>query len=212
MADELVADGVDFVVVDNEEDKLEQLAQLGYLHVRGDGTEEHVLEEAGLERARAVVAAVNSDADNVLITLTAKGISPTTTVIARAKADENEAKLRRAGADKVIAPTTIGGRRIAQILTRPAVAEFLEGEGQGGVDYTLEEVPIVSGGEFDGKTLAETAIRDRFGVTVLAVLRADGTLDSHPSATDVLHVGDTLVVIGSDDEVTELRNRFKGRR
>jgi voltage-gated potassium channel len=212
VAEELIRDDDPFVVVDNDEGKLERLGQLGYLHVEGDATEEHVLSEAGLERARALVAAVNSDADNVLITLTAKGISPSTIVIARAKADENEAKLRRAGADKVIAPTTIGGRRIAQILTRPAVAEFLEGEGSGGVDYTLEEVPVHAGGEFDGSTLAEAAIRDRFGVTVLAVVRADGALDSHPAATSRLHAGDTLVVIGSDDEVTHLRARFKRRR
>lgn len=211
VADQLVADDALFVVVDTDEEKLERLSQRGYLYVRGDATEEHVLEVAGLEQARAVVAAVNSDADNVLITLTAKGISPDTIVIARAKADENEAKLRRAGANKVIAPTTIGGRRIAQILTRPAVAEFLEGEGSGGVDYTLEEIPVRGAGELDGATLAEAAIRERYGVTVLAVQRADGTLDTHPSADFTLHEGDLLVVMGSDDEVGALRARYKPR-
>ena len=135
-------EGEAFVVVDNVDEKSEELEELGYLHIHGDATEENVLLEAGLERARSVVACVNSDADNVLLTLTVKGLKPDCVVIARVKADENERKLHRAGADRVISPSTIGGRRIAQVLTRPAVADFLDGVGGGAVDYTLEEVPV----------------------------------------------------------------------
>lgn len=211
LASQLERDGEPFVVIDDDEDKIEVVSELGYLYVRGDATEEQVLEDSGLYRARAVVAAVNSDADNVLITLTSKGLSPGTTVIARVKSDENEGKLRRAGADRVIAPSTIGGRRIAQILTRPAVADFLDGIGMGGVDYTLEEVPIRDGSELAGRSLKDAAIRERFGCTVLALRhRGDTRLDTHPVAESSLQVGDVIVVMGSELDVTAMRHHFTG--
>lgn len=212
LALQLAREGDPFVVVDDDDDKIEVIVELGYPYIRGDATEEHVLEEAGLYRSRAVVASVNSDADNVLVTLTAKGLSPDTVVIARAKSEENEGKLRRAGADRVIAPSTIGGRRIAQILTRPAVADFLDGIGGGGVDYTLEEVPVHEGDGLSGRSLKDAAIRERFGCSVLALRHHGETrLDTHPVATSLLEPGDVLVVMGSQDDVTTMRREFTRR-
>lgn len=209
LADQLHRDETPFVVVDTDDDKLDVCEELGYLVVRGDATEEHVLAEAGLHRAGAVVACVNTDADNVLVTLTAKGVRPEAFVIARTKADENEAKLRRAGADRVIAPSTIGGRRIAQILTRPALADFLEAAGGSGVDYILEEVPVAAGSPLEGATLRDAAVRERYGCTILAVRRGEGgVLDTHPSADDRLEAGDILVVMGSEPDVSTMRERF----
>lgn len=208
LADLLAREGYPFVVVDDDEDKIALLEELGYLHVRGDATEEQVLREAGLDRARAVVAAVNSDADNALIALTVKGLRPEVQVIARAKLEENEAEMRRAGADRVIAPTTIGARRIAQILTRPVVADFLEGLG-GATEYTFEEVPVQPGSPLDGVSLRDARIRERYGVTVLAV-RHQGRLDTHPDPDAVLHAGDVLVVMGSERECSRIRGLFGG--
>lgn len=209
LADHLARDGAPFVVIDTEDDTVEEAAELGYLHVHGDASEKQVLEEAGLSRSRAVVASVNTDADNVLVTLTVKGLAPHVTVVGRVKADENEAKLRRAGADRVIAPSTIGGRRIAQILTRPAVADFLDGISGGGVDYTLEEVPVRADGGLHGATLREAAVRERFGCTVVAVRHgADRGLDTHPAADVPLESGDVLVVMGSEGDVTAMRRQF----
>lgn len=209
LAATLDRDGSPFVVVDNDEEKLEDVADHGYLRVRGDATEEHVLAEAGMTRAAALVASVNTDADNVLVTLTSKGMNPDCVVIARVKADENERKLHRAGADRVISPSTIGGRRIAQILTRPTVADFLDGIAGGATDYTLEEVTVESGGELDGLTLREAGIRERFHCTVLALRHASNRqLDSHPAPSERLVVGDVLVVMGSEDDVIALRDHY----
>ncbi|MFN2556392.1 MAG: TrkA family potassium uptake protein [Nitriliruptorales bacterium] len=209
LVEELAREGVPFVVVDDDEGKVSELTDAGQLAVLGDATAEHVLQEAGLLRARALVAAVNTDADNVLVTLTAKGLRPDLTVIGRTKADENEAKLRRAGADRVIAPTTIGGRRIAQILTRPVVADFLDGLGPGGIEYTLEEVPIVAGGPLEGTTLREAAIREHYGCTVLAVRRAGTSVtESHPTAESVLNPGDVLVILGAEADVMAMREHL----
>ena len=204
VAEQLAEDGLDFVIVDTDTEKLARVDADGWLHVTGDATEEHVLEEAGLAHARAVVAAVNSDADNVLITLTAKGLTPDATVIARAKLDENEGKLLRAGADRVIAPTTIGGRRIAQLLTRPVVANFLDLVSTGGVDLQLEEVPVTAASDLVGKTLRDGAIRERHACTVVAV-RSNGVLDAHPTPDHELREGDVIVVIGAEDAIASMR-------
>ncbi|MBW3601301.1 MAG: potassium channel protein [Actinobacteria bacterium] len=204
--------GTPFVVVDSDERHTDLVRDDGCLFVLGDATAEHVLEEAGLPRARALVSCVNSDADNVLIVLTSKGLRPDLTVVARAKTDENEAKLRRAGADRVISPTTIGGRRIAQILTRPVVADFLDGLGAGGIEYTLDEVPVREGSELAGATLEGAGLRERHRCTVLAVHHAEGGwLDTHPEPDSRLHAGDVLVVMGGDDDVHAMRERFVGR-
>jgi voltage-gated potassium channel len=210
LADELEAEGVPLVVVDSDEGRLEEAMVHGFPYVEGDATEESVLLEAGIARARALVACVNSDADNVLTTLTAKGMRPELSVIGRAKVEENEAKFRRAGADRVIAPTTMGGRRIAQLLTRPVVAEFLElVGGSGGLEYTFEEVPIRKGSSLIGTKLGEARLRERFGCTVLAIDHGDSEpLDTHPDDGIALQEGDVLVVIGTVVEVMTMRDHF----
>lgn len=210
LASQLARDGMPFVVVDTRPEIARELEELRFPHLVGDATAEHVLEEAGLARASVLVAGVTSDADNVLVTLTAKGLAPDLTVIARVKADENERKLRRAGADRVISPSTIGGRRIAQILTRPIVAEWLDGISDGGVDYTLEEIPVRPGSELDGNTLRGAELRERFGCTVVAIRpAAEADLDTHPSADRRLESGDVLVVMGSEADVTGMRDRYR---
>jgi voltage-gated potassium channel len=208
LATALQVEGVDFVMVENQSHKLEELTEAGILLVDGDATHELVLEAAGLSRASALVACVNTDADNVLITLTAKWLRPEAQIIARAKADENESKLRRAGADRVILPSSIGGRRIASLLTRPVVSDFLEGLGVGGSDLTLEEVPIMPGGDLDGETLRDANLRERWGITVLAVRHDDLRMDTHPSAELTLRGGDVLVVMGGDEEVAAMRENY----
>lgn len=210
IATELLAEDRPFVVVDDAAHKIEEMDELGYLYIEGDATEEHVLEEAGLSRARAVVATVNTDADNVLIALTARGLRPDVELIGRIKADENEAKLRRAGADRVIAPSSIGGRRIAQLLTRPVVSDFIElVSGPGGVEYIFEEVPVPAGSELDGVTLREAAIRERYGCSVIGIRHAEeDRLDTHPDADNLLHAEDVLIVIGTEDDVAAMRAHF----
>jgi len=210
LSDALERDGVAHVVVESDAAKQDEVEAADRLVVLGDATEESTLEEAGIDRARSLVACVNADADNVLVTLTARGLRPDIDVVARAKSDENERKLVRAGASRVILPASIGGRRIAMLLTRPTVSNFLDGLGAGGVDYTLEEVEVASGGPLAGTPLRDAGIRQRHGCTVLAVRRADGRLDTNPSATEALVSGDVLVVFGTEDDVRALRRSAAG--
>lgn len=204
---ELQSSSAEVVVIDSDPEKVERLAAQQIRHVVGDASEEQVLAAAGLERASAVVAAVNGDADNVLITLTAKGIRPDVTVIARAKLDENERKLKRAGADRVVAPTTIGGIRIAHVLTRPTVADFLDRMAGGAVDVLLEEIPIREGADLAGVLLRDAQIRERFGGTVVAVSGSGGLVPS-PAADTMLAPGDVLLVLGPEDAMHLMREHY----
>lgn len=210
LAEELRVERVPFVVIDSDLARLEDAEEHRYPFVVGDSTEEDVLLEAGAERARALVACVNSDADNVLTTLTAKGVRPDISVIGRAKAEENEAKFRRAGADRVIAPTTMGGRRIAQLLTRPIVAEFLElVGGSAGLEYSFEEIPVRKASPLVGIKLGDAGMRERWGCTVLAIDHRNGEpLDTHPDDDIVLDANDVLVVIGSAHDLEAMRQHF----
>lgn len=203
VVDRLAREGFQYVVVEHDARKASVLEATGAPHVIGDATIDATLSEAGIARARAVVAAVHADADNVMIALSARGLAPAATVLARSRTVENEVKLHRAGADHVVTPASIGGSRIAQLLARPTIAAFLDRLGDDGTDFTLEEVRVRR--ELDGQSLGSAELPERFGCTVLAIQHRDGTLEVQPSRDAVLHVGDMLIVMGGEEDVTLLR-------
>lgn len=206
VADDLTAGGRTPVVVDLDPERLALATLRDLPWVHGDASTEHVLEQAGLERARAIAACTDDDAENILICLTAKGIRPDLFVVVRVKDGENSTKAHRAGADRVIAPAEIGGHRIAALLTRPNVVEFLDIVTHGSeVDLVLEEVVIGARSSIANRTLAQAGLRDHYGLTVLSVRRAGSArIDTHPRADTVLHAGDVLVVLGARADLDRL--------
>ena len=203
----LIDDGEPAVVVDVDAGRVESARAQELLAVEGDAAQEDTLARVGIASARAVVACVHDDADNVLISLTAKGLNPGTFVIARIKRDENEAKVRRAGADRVIAPAAIGGRRIATLVTRPGVVDFLDVVTHGTEeDLVLEEVVVLAGGPLVGWSLRQLQMRQRHGLTVLAVQSGGRSTNTHPHPDTRLSAGDVPVVIASRKALTELRS------
>lgn len=203
VVDRLALEGLPYVVIELDIRKAAVLEAAGAPHVIGDATVDTTLSEAGAVRARAVVAAAHSDADNVMIALSARGLAPEATVLARSRTVENEMKLHRAGAHHVVTPASIGGTRIAQLLARPAIAAFLDRLGDDGTDFTLEEVVVRR--ELDGQSLGSAELPERFGCTVLAIHHRDGSLEVQPGRDAVLATGDTLIVMGGEEEVTLLR-------
>lgn len=194
------------VVVDVDDERAEAARSYDMLAIEGDATQEDVLQRAGIDTARAVVACAEQDADNVLICLTAKGLNSDAFVVARIKRDENEPKVRRAGADRVIAPAAIGGRRIASLVTRPGVVDFLDVLTRGtDEDLVLEELVVLPDSALDGRSLRELELRERHGITVLAV-QAEGRLtNTRPEPDTVVHAGDLLVVLAGRDALDHLR-------
>lgn len=202
----LLEQGEAVVVVDPAPDRLMAARTFDVLAIEGDATQEETLVGVNIGTAAAVVACAHDDADNVLICLTAKGINPDAFVVARIKRDENEAKVRRAGADRVIAPAAIGGRRIAALVTRPGVVDFLDVLTHGTEqDLMLEEVVVRADGPLDGRSLRDLDLPERQGVTVLAVRAKGRTANTRPEPDTVLRAGDLLVVLGGGAALTQLQ-------
>lgn len=201
----LVEDGQQVVIVDSTRERAELARSHDLLAVEGDAAQEETLSRVGIARARAIIACVHDDADAVLIALTAKGLNAEALIIARIRRDENEAKVRRAGADHVIVPAAIGGRRIAALVTRPGIVDFLDVITRGADgDLVLEEVQVRRAGALDGRTLRRLQMRERHGVTVLAVRSQGQSTNTSPEPDTRLQAGDLLVVIGSRNALSRL--------
>ncbi len=207
----LVEQGLPVVVVEHEESTLKRLEEDGVLFVEGSATEDDALFKAGIERAKGLVATVSSDADNVYIVLTAKGIRRDLFVIARATKLGSEMKLKRAGADKVVSPYFIGARRIAQTVLRPSVADFVELTYHSTAkSLRMEELKVREGTELDGVALKDSGIRANLDLIILAVRKKDGQMMFNPSANTVINQGDVLVAIGAHESLLKLDKILQG--
>lgn len=208
VGEEFEAAGVSFVVIDSDETAIARAKEMDWAWVQGDATEEATLTEAGIERARSLTVALNSDADNVFVTLTARGLAPGLFVVARATTPTAESKLLRSGADRVITPTEIGGRRMAAMVMKPMVVDFLDVVTHGhGAELKLEQIELSDGDPYVGRTLAESHIRSSTGSYVLAIRGPDGSDNSNPSRDTMMKAGDRLVVLGTEDQLRSLADR-----
>ncbi|ABF42284.1 TrkA-N [Candidatus Koribacter versatilis Ellin345] len=190
-----------FVIVENKREKIDRYASEGWLSLEGDATQERTLEEAGIARAKGLVAATTADATNIYIVLTARAMNPNLKIIARASEDSAEKHLRTAGADNVISPYLFAGSRIAQTLMRPGVMNFFDAaHGHLGMDLEMDEIPVTSGSRLAGKTIATSGIRQETGVIVLAIHRKDG-MRFNPTSDDVIQAGDSLIAMGDPEKL-----------
>ncbi len=202
IASEVSAAKRSLLVIDNEPDRL---ADSPYPTVLGDATQDEVLVAAGVERAAALVAAVDADAANSFIVLSARAMRPDLFIVARARVFDSEEKLRRAGADRVVNPQQIGGARMAAFVLRPHVAEFLDVVmHERNLEFRLEELTISPRSPIAGQTLRNAHVRDRTGALVLAVREAQGNLRTNPSPDSSVEAGDLLIAIGTEDELRAL--------
>ncbi len=205
VVDLLREQGVPMVVIDRSSEVTARLEEDGIPYILGEATEDENLLAAGIERAKGLVATVSSDANNVYIVLTAKGIRPDLFVIGRATEPGSERKLKRAGADKVVSPYFIGARRIAQTVIRPSVADFVELTFHNSeLGLLMEEITVGMGSELAGVALKDSGIRQKLDLIILAVKKADGTMIFNPKADTVIDVSDTLIALGRRDSMTKL--------
>lgn len=194
-AKELASRNVPVVVIDNRSDAEEELKAAEIHLIRGDATDEEVLLQAGLLRARALVIALPSDADNVFVSLTARAINPDLMIIARAEQPSTETKLIRAGATRVVCPHTTGAIKVANVLTRPSVVDFMDLASKG-VDLEIDEYVVADASPLVSATLREAHVRSRTGAIVIAIKRADGESIVNPEPDAVMAAGDTLILAG----------------
>ena len=198
----LVSAGRQVVVVDHD---LERLAVVPYASVHGDVTDDETLRQAGVERAATLVAAIDTDADNLYVTVAGRSMRPDLQIIARARNESSEPKLLRAGADRVVNPQQLGGDRMASFVTQPLVVDFVDVVMHDGtLEFRLEEQAVSATSSLSGSTLRSAQLRDRTGALVLAIRRPDGFFVTNPSPEDVIEAGDVLISVGTAEQLAAL--------
>ncbi len=205
VAQDLKSEGVPFVILEKDSERMELTRRSGYLALQGNAANENLLEEAGIRRARGLVAALDSDAENVYIALTARGLNPDLYIIARANFEESEKKLLRAGANRVLLPYSLSGRRMVTMLLRPDVADFLDEVAfVGGMEWLVEQVTVGKASAMGGLTLSEARSKFQLDVTVLAYKNPGSTTYQRPGPDTRLVEGMQIFALGTRDDLHRL--------
>ena len=193
-----------FVVIENNSQVCSELESARIPFVSGHATEDEILMAAGIERARALVSTLPSEADNVYLALTARHMNPNLYIIARADQPEGEKKLKRAGANSVVSPHILGGIRMAMASLRPNVMDFMQMTAYEATGLGFEEVQVPSNCRFSGKTLIDSGIKAEFGVTVIGIKKPGQTMQINPPPTAKIETGDILVLVGAYDKLEQV--------
>jgi voltage-gated potassium channel len=196
-------ENVPFIVIENRQECIGLLEKSDYIYLEGDATKDDVLRDAGIERARGLIAAVGADVDNTYITLSARGLCPEIFIEARASSVEAQTKLERSGANRVILPHAIGGNRMAMLALRPAVVDFIDNVVYSrGREMRLENVDIKERSKITGMNIRE--VGGKTGVTTLAIQKKGQVLKPNPSGEETIEDGDKLIVIGTKVQLSSL--------
>jgi voltage-gated potassium channel len=205
IARELQRQGIPFVVIERNPDRVHAAIERGWLAVEADASQEDVLTRVGVHRARGLIAAVGTDAENVYTVLTARVMRPDLFIIARVESEDSEHKLKRAGADRVISPYQIGAAHMVQTALRPAVVDFVHlATSPEHLELSMEQVRVREDSPIAGRSIVDAGIRQKYGVIIVAIKRAAGGMDFNPAPEAVIRPGDELVVLGQPASVKAL--------
>ena len=200
---------VPYVVIDFNPEVIPIARRDGDIWVEGSGTNDEDLRQAGLERARGLVAASDSDVDNLYITLSARAARPDLQIVARASTEDAATKLARAGADRIVQPYATAGQEMAKLMLKPQVAAFLEiVSTHAGPDLRFEEIVVTRESGQVGRTIRDLRIRRDTGAVVITIHRPDGTFETTPSPDHALVEGDVLIAVGTAQELRALEELF----
>ena len=200
---------VPYAVIDQTEEAVGRLRAEGRLHIEGDASSEELLGQAGIERARGLICAVDSDERAVYIVLSARALNPSLYILARAGRPESIRRLELAGATRTISPYRMAGHLMAELAVRPALVDVLDTLHHGESEIAVEEMLVSAGMAAVGKTIEETGLLDGSAAKLLALRRSDGTLFVNPSPELRLEVGDLLIALGSDDQLLKSASLLK---
>lgn len=206
VCNELAARPVPFVVIERSPETLQTLDGVSFLSVLGDATEDAVLEQAGIARARGLITVLSSDSDNVYVVLSARELNPKLEIVARAEDTRSERKLLHAGATRVVSPYVIGGHRMANVLLRPGVLDVIDlVTDYRSLELQIEEIPLVA----SGTPVEDPGLYDRLRILVIALKRANGEMVFKPSGSDHGAPGDRLIVMGEGSALRELEKHIR---
>ncbi len=211
VAQQFLRQNIPFVVIERDVDRMQAAMDDGALAVEADASREDVLKRVGIDRARGLVAAVSTDAENVYAVLSARVLRPDLFIISRAETEDAKQKLKRAGADRVLSPYQIGAIQIAQTALRPAVVDFFElVTSSTNLELAIEEIAIAPKSALVGRSLVDANLRQRYGVIVVGIQREDRSMEFNPEPDTVIRSGDKLVVLGRPDPLKKLETEASG--
>lgn len=200
-----------FVVIEIDAQRVSELTDQGVIVLVRDATLEESLREAGVDHARGLAACLPDDADNVYVVLTARDLNPALHIVARAAEEQAESKLIRAGANRVVAPTIIGGHRMAMALTKPAVDDFIGSITANKLELAFEQLEVEPSSPLVGQKLSESKIRSDLDIVIVSIRRRDGQILFNPSGEAVIGSGDILIAIGHGESFAKLTEMAKGK-
>ena len=205
IAEEFRRQSIPYVVIDRDADRVHEVIAMGATAVEADASREDVLRRVGIDRARGLIAAVGTDAENVYTVLTARVLRPDLYIIARIESPDAEPKLLRAGANRVLSPYQLGGVQMAATALRPAVVDFMRlATSSERMDLAAEQIEVGASTRLVGRSIKDANLRQEFGVIVVAINRKAGTMEFNPSPEAVITAGDQLVVLGHPDQLKAL--------
>jgi len=204
---ELAVEKVKFVVIDKDPEIIQRIEAAGYIYHQGDATHDKTLIAAGIKNAKGIVCVLPSDAENLYVILTAKELNPNIFILSRSEEEESERRLLRAGADRVMSPYMLGGMRMAMSILRPAMLDFVEiTTRRQSMELRMEEVSLCEGSSFIGQSLEDSAIRQKYGLIVVAVKKESGQMNFNPVAKYIIEINDRLIVLGEDENINLFSN------
>ena len=202
---------IPYVVIERDADRVHAAIDEGALGVEADASREDVLKRCGIERARGLIAAVGTDAENVYAVLTARVMRPDLFIVGRAETEDATTKLKRAGCDRVISPYQIGAVQMAQTAIRPAVVDFMElAMNADNVELAMEEITIAPASTLANQSIIAANLRGRYGVIVIGIQREDNRMEFNPEPDTSIRPGDKLVVLGRPDSLKRLEIEATG--
>ncbi len=203
---ELKANKIPLVVIDSQSEAKPILEDGDIPFIIDDATSEEVLIEAGIERAKGLISVVASDADNLYITMSARGLNPSLFILARAAEEQTEKKLLRAGANKVVMPYLIGGQKMAQSIIKPAVTDFLDFTVHNrDMDLEMGQLEVCESSLLNHLTLIESGIRQDMDIIIVAIRKREGEMKFNPSSQTRIEAGDTLIALGKSNDLKKLK-------
>ena len=204
ICNEMIQSGSQFLVIEKTAEVLADMDK-DILALQGDSTQDAVLKAGGIEKAIGLISVLSSDADNLYVVLSARGLNPKLRIVARASEEGVESKLLRAGADKVISPYHLGGLRIAHTVLKPAVVDFIEfATKRGNIELQMEEIKVKGTSHIVERSLDECGIRKEMRIIIVAIKRETGEMEFNPTSTCIIKPGDTLVAMGETKQLEEL--------
>ena len=194
------------VIIDNNPEKIRKIDEKGYLYIEGDATLEETLTEAGVERAEGIVVVLNTDQDNLFVSMSIRTLNNDVFLVSRCSVNDTASKLRRVGVDKVVNPYVAGGHKMSELLLSPQLEDSvtIKSPQQTSIDFGIDEIQLSELDRFDGMMIKDCRLREDYELSIVGIIDTAGNVKINPGSEEVLHMDQTIMIIGKKENLERL--------